>query len=98
MKKQSPPNNKKQEAATPIKKESEVANHPDPKIDQDFPGFPHAPAHKKNIHPTTKTEEKNAAIDEADSDGSANAFEGAEENNVLRGELDDDATDSKETY
>jgi len=37
---------------TPIKKEEEIASHPDAKIDQDFPGFPHHPSTKKNI--TTK--------------------------------------------
>lgn len=45
---------------TPIKKEEEVQQNPDPHIDQDYPGFPHLPADKKNITPKTTTEKKSA--------------------------------------
>lgn len=38
--------------------EKEVQQSPDPHIDQDFPGFPHLPADKKSITPTTSTEKK----------------------------------------
>jgi len=48
--------------AKPIKKEEEVQQNPDAKIDQDFPGFPHLPADKKSITPKTKIEEKLAGI------------------------------------
>lgn len=41
-----------------IKKEEEVSQHPDPHIDQDFPGFPHLPSDKKSIAPQTATEKK----------------------------------------
>jgi hypothetical protein len=44
----------------PIKKEEEVQQNPDQHIDQDFPGFPHLPADKKNINPLTTTEKKSA--------------------------------------
>jgi hypothetical protein len=47
--------------SNPIKKEEDVQKNPDPHIDQDFPGFPHLPADKKNISPQTKTERKSAA-------------------------------------
>lgn len=43
---------------SPIKKEKEVKQNPDPHIDQDFPGFPHAPSQKKHITPKTKEEKK----------------------------------------
>lgn len=43
---------------SPIKKEKQVKQNPDPLIDQDFPGFPHAPSQKKQITPETKTEKK----------------------------------------
>ena len=42
----------------PIKKEEEVRQDPDPKIDQDYPGFPHLPSDKKSITPVTKIEKK----------------------------------------
>ena len=79
----------------PIKKKKEVEENPDPGIDKDFPGYPHLPAHEKNIHPETEEDEKNADLREADSDGSPNAFkETEEEPEVLRGELNKD----KENY
>jgi hypothetical protein len=47
--------------ATPMK-EHEVPSNPDPHIDQDFKGFPHPPANKKNITPKTETEKLSAGI------------------------------------
>ena len=46
--------------STSIKEEEEVQQNPDPHIDQDFSGFPHLPADKKNINPQTATEKKSA--------------------------------------
>ncbi len=48
---------------SPIKKEIEVKQNPDQHIDQDFPGFPHAPSQKKQITPVTKEEKKAAGAD-----------------------------------
>ena len=48
--------------ANPITREEEVQKNPDPHIDQDFVGFPHSPASKKNITPKTETERKTAGI------------------------------------
>ncbi len=48
---------------TPIKKEEEVQQNPDPHIDQDYTGFPHLPANKKVIMPKTATEKKLAGAD-----------------------------------
>ena len=45
---------------SPIKKEEEVQQNPDQHIDQDYPGFPHAPSDKKDITPKTETENKSA--------------------------------------
>jgi len=67
----------------------DVEQNPDEHIDQDFSGFPHAPASRELINPKTKNEKKSAAIntkdgekinkkDEQDSEGSANAFAGTE--------------------
>lgn len=47
---------------TPIKKEEDVQKNADPHIDQDFPGFPHLPADKKSITPSTKEEKKSAGL------------------------------------
>ncbi|MGG9962744.1 hypothetical protein [Ferruginibacter sp. SUN106] len=44
--------------AKPIKKEEEIQQNPDAKIDQDYPGFPHLPSDKKSITPQNKTEKK----------------------------------------
>jgi hypothetical protein len=40
--------------------EEEVQQNPDQHIDQDFPGFPHLPADKKNITGKRSTEKKPA--------------------------------------
>ncbi|HJS53009.1 MAG TPA: hypothetical protein VJ765_00655 [Chitinophagaceae bacterium] len=75
----------------PIRKKEEIKQNPDNKIDEDFKGYPHGPAKDETIRPKTKDEKKVAdlgnkdgdegiykknEIDEQDSDGSANAFEG----------------------
>lgn len=67
----------------PLRDKEEISRHPDPKIDQDFEGYPHGPATDKTIKPRTEAEEKTAGTgikdgekDEQESDGSANAFEG----------------------
>lgn len=46
----------------PLIKEEDIQKNPDPKIDQDFPGFPHLPADKKSIIPATEEEKKSAGI------------------------------------
>jgi hypothetical protein len=72
----------------PIEKK-DVPNHPDAKIDEDFPGFPHPPADEKIIKPKTQKDRKTADLDNKDGekinyddrsedDGSANAFERTE--------------------
>ncbi|MEP6846353.1 MAG: hypothetical protein ABI861_10135 [Panacibacter sp.] len=75
------------EPTKPITKKEEVQKSNDPHIDQDFEGFPHAPANEELINPTTKEEkitanvEKNTQInpvDEATSDGSGGAFDATE--------------------
>lgn len=83
--------------AKPLQNKEEVQKNPDKHIDQDFPGYPHPPSQEKTINPKTKEDKagarlvskENYADDEQISDGSANAF-GESENDVLRGELDDD--------
>ena len=69
--------------------ERAVEKNPDKHIDQDFSGYPHAPASKELINPKTKQEKKSAALgikdgekinkkEELDSNGSANAFDATE--------------------
>ena len=81
----------------PITKKEEVQQGNDESIDQDFKGFPHAPAKEEIINPKTKEDklianvEKNTqarSFDEAASDGSGGAFDATE--NV--GNNDDDYT------
>lgn len=69
----------------------DIPAHPDKHIDQDFKGYPHAPAKEEIIKPRTKEEKKSAALHIKDGekmdrprqdnagDGSANAFEGTEQ-------------------
>ncbi|MFT3748366.1 MAG: hypothetical protein QM768_08625 [Agriterribacter sp.] len=46
----------------PITKKEEVQANPDNRIDQDFPGFPHAPAKENIINPKTEEQKKTAAV------------------------------------
>ncbi len=48
--------------AKPIKKDEEVQQNPDEHIDQDFPGFPHAPSERTHINPKTDIEKKTAGV------------------------------------
>ncbi len=101
MKRENPPNagsGKTQKKTDPIDKKEEVQETKDEHLDQDFPGYPHPPSQEKTINPVSKEDKSNARLmkkenyengDEQNSDGSANAF-GEAENDVLRGELDDD--------
>lgn len=77
------------QATEPMQTKQDVEENPDKHIDQDFSGYPHAPASAELINPKTKDEKKSAAIntkdgekvnkkDEQDSEGSANAFESTE--------------------
>ena len=47
-------------------KSEEIQNNPDKHIDQDFTGYPHAPASEEMINPKTKQEKKVAATDSKD--------------------------------
>lgn len=74
--------------------DKEIPNNPDAKIDQDFPGYPHAPSKKKLINPQTEKDKKladhhekdgekrqdmdNDESDDLQDDGSANAFDRAD--------------------
>jgi hypothetical protein len=46
----------------PIKHDDEVQQNPDEHIDQDFPGFPHAPSARKQINPGTVSEKIVAGV------------------------------------
>jgi hypothetical protein len=79
----------------PIKKKEDVQASSDEHIDQDFPGYPHPQAEERTINPKTKEDKAGANLikkekadtDEGGSDGSANAFEASENDEVLRDEL-----------
>ena len=71
----------------PITKKEEVQQSNDENIDQDFLGFPHAPAKEEIINPKTKEEKLTASVekntqdsnvDETASDGSGGAFDATE--------------------
>jgi hypothetical protein len=44
----------------------DIQQNPDNRIDQDFPGYPHAPASKEIIKPETEVEKKIADTDNKD--------------------------------
>ncbi len=46
----------------PITSKQDIQNSPDKHIDQDFEGYPHAPAKEELINPKTKSQRKSAAI------------------------------------
>ena len=82
------PDNSEQ-TTDPMRSKRDIEKNPDKHIDQDFSGYPHAPASQELINPKTKEEKKSAAInikdgekinkkDEVDSESSANASEGTE--------------------
>ena len=48
---------------TPIQKGEEIQRNPDNRIDQDFPGYPHAPSKKELIRPVTGQEKKVAGVE-----------------------------------
>lgn len=48
--------------AKPIKSDEEVQQNLDEHIDQDFPGFPHAPSERKHITPETHSEKLVAGV------------------------------------
>ncbi|MBK7884849.1 MAG: hypothetical protein IPJ81_14480 [Chitinophagaceae bacterium] len=78
--------------SSPITDKNTISEHPDNKIDQDYPGFPHAPSNVNLINPTTEEDKKTADLnnkdgekinkkskkDEQDSNESNNAFSGTE--------------------
>ena len=51
----------------PVKK-SDIQQHPDQHIDQDFPGFPHAPSTEQYISPDTASEKINADTKNSNND------------------------------
>ena len=53
---------KKRHGNIPIRREEEVQRNPDNRIDQDFPGFPHAPAKESWIKPQGTAEKKAAGL------------------------------------
>ncbi|WP_276501576.1 hypothetical protein [Terrimonas pollutisoli] len=52
-------------ANSPIKADA-IQNLPDKRIDQDFVGYPHAPAKEELINPKTKEQKKTAAVNVKD--------------------------------
>ena len=50
----------------PITRKEEIPGHPDPKIDEDFKGYPSGPAKDQTINPATEKDEKTADLDNKD--------------------------------
>ena len=56
----------------PIKRKEEVKNNPDPKIDEDFEGYPKGPAKEETIKPKTSQQKKTADLDNKDGEKNFN--------------------------
>ena len=56
----------------PIKRKEEVKNNPDPKIDEDFEGYPNGPAKEETIKPKTSQQKKTADLDNKDGEKNFN--------------------------
>ncbi len=73
----------------PVKKKEDVQKSNDEHIDQDFTGFPHAPAKENIINPKTEEDKAISGVDgenntqsdtdESESDGSGGAFSATED-------------------
>jgi hypothetical protein len=50
----------------PIRNKEDVKSNPDPKIDQDFEGYPNGPAKNETIKPKTSQQKKTADLDNKD--------------------------------
>lgn len=59
-------------AGNPIKNKEEIKKNPDPKIDQDFEGYPHGPAKNETIKPKTSQQKKTADLDNKDGEKNFN--------------------------
>ena len=70
----------------------DIQNNPDKHIDQDFSGYPHAPAQEEIINPKTKQEKKVAAVDSKDGEKIINPQE-KKKNNPSASETDEEISD-----
>lgn len=69
----------------------EIPNNPDAKIDQDFPGYPHAPSEKKLVKPETRGEKELADLHEKD--GEKRSYGSSDKNDSDEsGEIKDDGS------
>jgi len=51
---------------TPITQRQDIQNSSDNRIDQDFPGYPHAPSKEELIKPGTKEQKETASLNVKD--------------------------------
>lgn len=56
----------------PIRKKEEIKKNPDPRIDQDFEGYPHGPAKNETIKPKNSQQKKTADLDNKDGEKNFN--------------------------
>jgi hypothetical protein len=62
-------------AGNPIKKKEEIKKNPDPKIDQDFEGYPHGTAKNEMIKPKNSQQKKTADLDNKDGEKNFNDYD-----------------------
>ncbi len=84
---------KETEKKEKMEKEKVQAN-PDPHIDQDFKGYPHAPAKEEVINPKTREQKKVAAVNTKDGEKVLEKPAGKKSSNRDKDEIDSDGSAS----
>jgi len=77
---------------TPITEKQDIQNISDKHIDQDFPGYPHAPSKEELITPTTKEQKKTASLNAKDGEKIIPAPNKKKASPVKKGEEDSDGS------
>ena len=75
---------KKNQSSDPIDSKADVRNNPDPKIDQDFKGFPDGEGSEEKVNPKTATDKKTAAVDTKDGEKKLDADKKKADTDELR--------------
>lgn len=65
---------KRRQKNNPINRGEQIQENPDNRIDQDFPGFPHAPSKEEMIKPVTKLEKKTIGLHKSSTNSSGSTI------------------------
>ena len=77
---------------TPITEKQDIQNISDKHIDQDFPGYPHAPSKEEVITPNTKEQKKTASLNTKDGEKIITAPNKKKGSSIKKGEEESDGS------